>query len=221
MARNIDPAVEEVLNAITDTYGIPQNAVEFGGGGKGQTATTTSGIILTGRGSSRLAAARDLQRQVAEVYATAPDGDVEGDFEGMTEGEAERCVAECMTSQSDYCECKCDGANHGATSGRKTPAIRLGRKTCACGCGLETQRRFVPGHDARFHAAEKAREAGFETVEAWRVEMRKSRNERAATKRREKRAAIKAGADRIAAAAKAGTLVPGSKPSPKGDDLPF
>ncbi len=161
--------------------------------------------------------------------------------QGMTEGEAVRCVAECQTSEKDYCECKCLGLNHGIGTGRKSPAIMLGIKRCQCGCGEETLRRFVPGHDARYHAAQKAKAAGFGSVEEWRKANRKAANDRAAAKRREQRAVIKVGADKIAAAAKAGTLVTGSKPriprgavgsgparanqrvvvSPKGDDLPF
>ncbi len=90
------------------------------------------------------------------------------------------CVGECMAGRSDICECRCDGANHGIANGaflalvmsNPSPTaliaaqasvrpVLLGEKTCLCGCGGTTQRRFVPGHDARYHAAQKraAREA--------------------------------------------------------------
>lgn len=84
------------------------------------------------------------------------------------------CVGECMAGQSDICECRCDGANHGIANGdflamfrqMPTPAqvaaaqaamrpTMIGPKQCLCGCGGTTQRRFVPGHDARYHAAQK------------------------------------------------------------------
>lgn len=91
------------------------------------------------------------------------------------------CVGECMSGQSDLCECKCDGANHGLgsrafvaaweqanTKADRQAAIRsirptvMGAKECLCGCGETTQRRFVPGHDARYHAALKRQQQAAE-----------------------------------------------------------
>lgn len=101
------------------------------------------------------------------------------------------CVGECMgASPSSPCDCRCGGSNHaigGAVMfglfqkvlaqpsdgdrGRLFKAtvkaaqpLRLESKPCQCGCGESTMRRFVPGHDARYHAAIKA---GFESVAAY------------------------------------------------------
>lgn len=81
------------------------------------------------------------------------------------------CVGECMSGQSDICECRCDGANHGIAGSPFVEMFRqgvnaiaalasvkptmLGEKQCACGCGGITQRKYVPGHDARHHAEQK------------------------------------------------------------------
>lgn len=76
------------------------------------------------------------------------------------------CVGECMQGSSDICDCRCMGANHGlmklgdlgALTWSEVMAlkpVRFGPKDCACGCGTRTDRRFAPGHDARFHAAQK------------------------------------------------------------------
>lgn len=76
------------------------------------------------------------------------------------------CVGECMQGSSDICDCRCLGEVHGvmrlASMGKPTWAgvlslkpVRFGPKDCACGCGTRTDRRFAPGHDARFHAAQK------------------------------------------------------------------
>jgi hypothetical protein len=94
------------------------------------------------------------------------------------------CVGECMFASPDSpCDCRCGGDNHaiggamfisamidaiaaGDTKAAKV-AIKAARpvmltpKPCTCGCGGLTLRRFVPGHDARYHAAIKA---GFATV---------------------------------------------------------
>lgn len=68
------------------------------------------------------------------------------------------CNGECMLSEKDICDCRCDGANHGIIFGLQGAAIvptLYGDKQCLCGCGGITKRRFVPGHDARYHAAQK------------------------------------------------------------------
>lgn len=81
------------------------------------------------------------------------------------------CNAECMGSQKQYCDCRCGGANHGvgamaflAGISDGIPAgvfqlklaeirpVQYGPKPCLCGCGETTLRRFVPGHDARYHS---------------------------------------------------------------------
>lgn len=240
MAISKQGLVEEALNSITDVHGIPQTAVAFGGGGKGQTAYVEGhrGIaVIEGKGDSRLAAVRALQAELWKIdfaQSAADDGE-----------ELECNSSECMASKSSICSCKCEGRNHGAMSGERAKSAwavtPITPKACACGCGQTTARRYVPGHDARHHVALAAKAAGL-TVEAYRASLKASSNKRAAEKRADKRAALKAGAAKIEAAAKAGTLVPGSKPrrraelkaltainkvaaglgvSPKGDDLPF
>lgn len=79
------------------------------------------------------------------------------------------CVGECMAGQSDLCDCRCAGENHGIAKASLIDALLMGglsvqsfnaqrrptiygKKSCACGCGGETLRRFIPGHDARYHA---------------------------------------------------------------------
>lgn len=88
------------------------------------------------------------------------------------------CVGECMMAHpSSPCDCRCGGSNH-AIGGAfmfpilqaavatqdprqfkaalaKARPVRLEPKPCLCGCGGQTMRRFVPGHDARYHAAIK------------------------------------------------------------------
>lgn len=70
------------------------------------------------------------------------------------------CSGECIVSESPTCKCECQGNNHGLVhalvGGVRPNPVVLGPKPCACGCGGITQRKYVPGHDARHHAALKA-----------------------------------------------------------------
>ena len=121
---------------------------------------------------------------IAAIAALFPEADIEqvdGDdeddlpgpvWDGETLVSIKMCVAECMDGQQDYCECKCNGANHGIAGAIFASAITegavlksaleqvaptvIGIKQCLCGCGGTTQRRFVPGHDARYHGLIKA-----------------------------------------------------------------
>lgn len=88
------------------------------------------------------------------------------------------CVGECMAAlPTSPCDCRCGGSNHAIGGAFMFPILTaavksqdkglfgkalqearpvvLGPKECLCGCGGITQRRFVPGHDARYHAALK------------------------------------------------------------------
>lgn len=69
------------------------------------------------------------------------------------------CPGECMISEQTICNCSCGGRNHGILhrilTGETKPPVMFGPKPCLCGCGGITKRRFVPGHDARFHAEQK------------------------------------------------------------------
>lgn len=79
---------------------------------------------------------RDGRRSVAAVYP---------------------CSAECLSSEARTCRCNCRGTNHGllwAIAGGVVPnPVVIGPKPCAYGCGGITQRKWVPGHDARAHSA--------------------------------------------------------------------
>jgi hypothetical protein len=206
-----------LLNEFTDLTGIPQESVQFSGGGKGQKAYAEKpewGIALTGHGASRDAALADLISQFRQAFLNMEKARIAAELEAEAEEEEETkratvedalavlgvsfpdlevyeedddrtpgpvwedqdgtpvlvsivpCVGECMQGSSDICDCRCMGANHGLMKvgalGTPTWAevmalrpVRFGPKDCACGCGTRTDRRFAPGHDARFHAAQK------------------------------------------------------------------
>ncbi len=147
-------------NAVVDATG---EYPTYRGGGHGWTASVKDGSIAA-KGTSKLAAVEALAALVSRE-------DIEPIEDDMTEAEEDRCVKECQTSTSNVCACKCGGTNHGALVGR--PAYRkaavYGPKPCQCGCGETTLRQFVPGHDARYHAAQKrdaaAKAAGLSTLE--------------------------------------------------------
>lgn len=176
-----------INNQITDDFGA-DNDLEVTGGGRGWTATTTiNGKVLSAKGTSKVDAASALYDEAKRLHLLSLDLT----DEDMTEGEFEQCVAECVGSIRPYCECKCDGRNHGAMHGAAAPVL-IGKKECACGCGQTTQRRFVPGHDARYHArialAEWAKENGVtgseeELRKAKAAALRKAARERRAAKR--------------------------------------
>ena len=181
-----------INNQMTDEFNT-NNDMEVTGGGHGWTATTTleeDDTEVSAKGTSKLAAAEALLEAVRAIRAEE-DADVEGDGE-----EFENCRLECQTSESDICQCSCGGENHGAmlNAGRRRATV-LGTKECLCGCGLTTARRFVPGHDARYHAriklATAALAAGI-TVEALVARNKEWAKAEAARKRREKRDARKA-----------------------------
>lgn len=137
-----------INNQITDDFGA-SNDLEVTGGGRGWTATTTiKGEVHSAKSTSKLGAAEALYAQIKHGVADLLQPD------DMSDAEFTRCVSECVTSRKPYCNCKCGGANHGAANGT-TPLAVIGPKLCLCGCGGTTKRLFVPGHDARYHAAQK------------------------------------------------------------------
>lgn len=117
------------------------------------------------------------------------------------------CVGECMEGKSDVCDCRCSGANHGLmrlallpgvtwTAVRGLRPVPFGPKPCLCGCGETTDRKFVPGHDARYHARikyEAERTSLGLTVEEY-AEHRKQQARDKAKARRAARRAARAGA---------------------------
>ena len=205
MAKNKNPLIEKMLENIV---GITGENPEITGGGKGWTATAGE---HTGKGTSKDEAIKALMLVVAKAETGFDEGD-------MSEGEIAKCVAECVESQRPYCECKCGGTNHGTGPNglilvKGTFARQIGPKECLCGCGGLTDRTFVPGHDARYHAAQKtaagaaAAGVGIDEYAAQRTAERKTAANAKAKARREARAAlIKAHEARIAEAAAAGTL---------------
>ncbi len=118
------------------------------------------------------------------------------------------CVAECMDGRSDICECKCGGANHGLAGDLFVGALEAGGmahalgvirptvhgpKPCLCGCGGITNRRFVPGHDAKYHGRikreQQAKERGISVDEVPAALARERRARRKAAKEAAEQAA--------------------------------
>lgn len=183
---------------------IAGDAPEISGGGRGWTATVGE---ITVKASSKEEA---LTQLLAQAKAAGLE---QGD---MSDGEFARCVVECVDSIRPYCECKCQGANHGVgaaglvmTTGRTATPLRP--KACLCGCGGVTFRRFMPGHDAAYHAKQKmeaaAAAAGL-TVEQYTDARNRAKksiiNERTRAKRAAKKAAaLAAVVEEVAAAVEA------------------
>lgn len=187
-----------INNQITDEYGS-DNDMEVTGGGRGWTATTTiDGTEVSAKGTSKVDAAEALLAEAKRLSLL----NLDLTDEDMTEAEFEQCVAECVGSIRPYCECKCGGQNHGAAHGAAAPTL-IGKKECACGCGEITQRRFVPGHDARYHARIALREWAAENgVTGSEEELRKAKaaalRKAARTRRAAKRAEVKANEAKVA-----------------------
>ena len=177
-----------INNQITDEFGA-DNDLEVTGGGRGWTATTTiDGEVYTAKGTSKVGAAEALYEAIkaANPVVTAESDDEAGE-------EFEKCRLECQMSERDECQCSCEGANHGAGLGvgRRVHAVPVTNKFCQCGCGEITKRRFVPGHDARYHFAQKAAALGL-TADELRKANKAASNKAASEKRRAQRAAVKA-----------------------------
>jgi hypothetical protein len=237
--ESIDYQISGINNQITDDFGT-DNDLRVTGGGRGWTATTTfRGEQVSATATSKLAAAEALYDRFTAGDFTEADADNDPlsddlDFEGMTEGEAAQCVAECVTSIRPFCECRCDGKNHGAMHGASAPTM-LGPKPCKCGCGQTTNRTFVPGHDARYHGLVALREwaeangqtgTDEELRKAKAAAMRKAARERRAAKRAEVK--VKAEAVAKAVQPKRTRRVRPTNQTPKAgikvrvaDDLPF
>lgn len=179
MTESVNYQAGLLINEITDLAGL---VPEITGGGRGWKASIGTGLNATvAKGTGKVAALEALLEILQSDETDAPEED-------------ESCnSAECQASVSPECSCRCRGAFHGtATAGRlKSLPVAVGNKPCACGCGEITQRRFVPGHDARYHTALKAAEAGL-SVEDYRASLKTQANDRAAARRREQRAAAKA-----------------------------
>lgn len=113
------------------------------------------------------------------------------------------CVGECMEGKSDVCDCRCSGANHGLmrlallpgvtwTAVRGLRPVPFGPKPCLCGCGETTDRKFVPGHDARYHARikyEAERAALGLSVEEYAEHRKQQARDKAKARRQARRAA--------------------------------
>lgn len=213
-----------INNQITDEFGS-DNDMAVTGGGRGWTAKTTiNGEVFSAKGTSKVGAAQALYDSLSAEPETAPRIPVRvlpvDDDDEMTEAEIERCVAECMVSVRDYCECKCGGTNHGLGMARPERLVPLatvkGKKACACGCGQVTQRTYVPGHDARHHARINLHKwAAANGITGTDEALRKLKAAEARKAARDRRAAKRAVAkDRIEAVIAAPVAA-------KQDDLPF
>jgi len=175
-------AIAAMVEEITEQYGVE---VEITGGGKGWTATATDeqGTEHTAKAESKMIALEALSNRLDEREEAE-------EAEDMAEFDEESCSAECQSANPNTpCSCKCGGANHPKASSGEV--VVVGPKPCKCGCGQITNRAFFPGHDARYHFAQRAVAAGMD-VEVYRANLKAVRNAVAAAKRRERRAAAKA-----------------------------
>lgn len=190
MAQNTE--IQDHIDAIEDEFNVE---VVITGGGRGWTASVDGGAVA--KATSKMAALTALYDMLEDMNggdSTDQDEDPDGEFEG-------ECSDECLSSQSAFCQCKCNGINHGMGAGRKSPAVMVGPKPCKCGCGETTKRTFVPGHDARYHGlvalTKWAKDNGITGSEE---ELRKAKASAVRKAARERRAAQRKAADaRIAA----------------------
>lgn len=182
--------IAERIEEIESEHGV---SVKVTGGGKGWTANAWKDgeIVQTAKATSKA--------EAVEVLAAALEESDEDDEAGDIE-EIEGCADECQSSESAFCQCKCEGMNHGALVGRKAPATMIGPKPCKCGCGELTKRTFVAGHDARYHgllalrkwAAEQGLTGDDESLrKAKAAAMRKAARERRAEQRAAEAEAVK------------------------------
>lgn len=234
--------IADVLAAFVDEFGEEPVVT---GGGKGWSARFHGGF--SAKGTSKVAAIEALTEVLrAEEESHAEEDEAEVTLDGPQDGEEMECSEECQSSQSDYCQCKCDGAMHGIAYGRRESTVAIGEKPCKCGCGETTKRLYVPGHDARHHAElalrKWAAEQGLpvqtaEDLEAARKAKKAAVRKVARDRRATQRAEVKAKAEEVAKSIVAkqpkrrkATSPAGTKglsdllsltDSPKGDDLPF
>jgi hypothetical protein len=175
----------ERIEEIEAEYGVE---ITVTGGGKGWTAEAVDdeGIILRVKADSKMGVLSLLDNSLQEQEST---GEAEADED------EDGCSEECQNANPNSpCTCKCGGRNHPGND-----VVVFGPKPCRCGCGEITKRRFVAGHDARFHFAERARALGL-TADALRANLKRERNAKSAAARKAKRAALKAAAPAVEAA---------------------
>jgi len=181
MATETQLRIGLATNAIVDEINVEPT---ISGGGTGWTATAGE---FTAKGKSKAGAAEAL---VAVVLGRVRPVRVKKQRAPSLRDRG-LCNAECMGSVRLICECSCGGQNHGGGNARTWAVTVVGEKECLCGCGQTTERRFVPGHDARFHAHERllagAAEAGLDPA-AYKVQMIEARKERARLARARRKA---------------------------------
>ena len=177
-----DRSIAQVIEQIEAEHGVE---VEVTGGGKGWKASADGGE--TYKGTSKIEALLALETALNDGMASVDEAEEDAEIADIEE--IEGCAEECQSSESDFCQCKCGGQNHGALVGRKAPAVQIGKKYCKCGCGETTNRTFVPGHDARYHGLQVlfawAKEQGLTGTEE---ELRKARAAAVRKVARERRA---------------------------------
>lgn len=184
--------IQTLIEEIEETHGV---TVEVTGGGKGWKASADGGeeVKATSKAGALEALKAHLDAEMESVNE-AEDADIE---------EIEGCADECQSSTSAFCQCKCDGLNHGALVGRKAPVVQIGKKPCKCGCGETTNRTFVPGHDARFHGLQRLNDWATENgVTGTEEELRKAKaaavRKAARNRRAQQRAEFAARAEAVA-----------------------
>lgn len=132
----------ERLEEVQQAHGV---TIEVTGGGRGWTAKALlPDKTYAVKADSKLGVLSLMDNSLQEFDLERPDD--------MSDAEFERCIGECVNSKAPYCRCKCGGANHGIGHEKRGFAAVIEPKRCLCGCGGTTQRLFVPGHDARYHA---------------------------------------------------------------------
>jgi hypothetical protein len=98
---------------------------------------------------------REIQTRSSE---SAPNGHPEPVWraDGRSVAAVYPCSGECLVSEARTCRCECAGTLHGllwaVIGGVRPSPVVIGPKPCACGCGGITQRKWVPGHDAKAHS---------------------------------------------------------------------
>lgn len=205
---------QEIADLIEELEGEFGVEIEVTGGGRGWAATATEdGVAVdVAKESSKLSALQVLQDGLAAWQMNGNQS-----LEEIEAEEIEGCSDECQSSESAFCQCACDGANHGANITRTEPflLVVIGNKPCKCGCGEITKRQFAAGHDARYHGLVALREwAVANSVTGTDEELRKAKAASLRKAARERRAAKRAG-EQVIAEAMIATIKADSRPSAK------
>ena len=155
--------IAQRIEEANDEFGVEFEITGGGKGWKGQFVDET-GVVHSAAADSKGMVLSLLINEATDLGLDAEADEADEDEEG--------CSEECRNANpNSVCTCRCGGANHPREEG--TEVAVFGVKACACGCGQETKRRYVPGHDARHHFALRAAALGV-TTDALRASLRRS-----------------------------------------------